>query len=935
MTTAKPLDSSRRDTDHYLQYYQSSLADGVKSDGGDGEASRSPRLRRQMSGGSTSPSDYSSDERETRRMKESDSAVRRRPSLPSDGGSDRRRLAIVQMEAVAEGTSQPSAEKLRESGSIRSRRGLASNLAGLALVAPPDAAVKSYTQLTPPSTAPITGETSYTRDAPSSISHSERGHSRSASEVVDSKKKSPRDVGIVGTGRNSPIINLPKQFNIAKDRGTVLQPPIFQQPVSRSPSPNAASVASDHAHDFLSPIQARPPLNRRSTEQLIVTPEIGEEKAVDTRVAGPVVVSLESTKSLQVRKTSRKASPTPQIMMQQVPVAAFPVTGTSSYLNYQPGVHATAGPLPPPPRAMFNIDTNSPAPPRPPRLNSPNPIRPRGDIEAVKQALQLPPSVSAALASRSPKPMPSKILNASQTDVSSKNDPEADKKANSELNRVKSVHRREGAFSPSTITTTSELNAAVSLNSPTFTEPDENMNKSDPIAVGATPPSASEVINYDDGPPITIIKPLKSIVEKQSSEDATDNAEADGFFLVPTTPERRRSDELSNGSRSQSPPPSSHTGETPSPPPKSFRNSLTNGLKRFSTLPRTPSIKSSRRSSGGTHYSSRTPSPSMMQTSLPTPRQKIKSQYPSAMFCSEIFSRKTALERCAVYAHKINELYMYDCGLEDWIIETKYRANTNRPTFSSVPHTFTPQPRHTSRASMISEVTFPRRLDASTATDLSVKTRDLVPTSPPPLPYPSLAQNQRMFPTRSSSVASGTPPSSIRSLAPSTPVTKTGGFFASLGRKASLTSARGARPGGSPASSPGGGRLTKNPPTIPSPRVINIPTNPSVPGGPRAPPHRALRSQTIMTTTNPFVSSSPTSERGDSLARRPSLSNMTQEPVIDIHADPEFVRQVDKLVDLLPHADRSVLAGYLRRAGQDILAIGQYLEDEKNGTIRY
>ena len=51
-------------------------------------------------------------------------------------------------------------------------------------------------------------------------------------------------------------------------------------------------------------------------------------------------------------------------------------------------------------------------------------------------------------------------------------------------------------------------------------------------------------------------------------------------------------------------------------------------------------------------------------------------------------------------------------------------------------------------------------------------------------------------------------------------------------------------------------------------------------------------------------------------------------------ADPAFQRQVDKLAAILPHADRAVLAGYLRRAGEDILAIGQYLEDEKNGTVR-
>lgn len=64
------------------------------------------------------------------------------------------------------------------------------------------------------------------------------------------------------------------------------------------------------------------------------------------------------------------------------------------------------------------------------------------------------------------------------------------------------------------------------------------------------------------------------------------------------------------------------------------------------------------------------------------------------------------------------------------------------------------------------------------------------------------------------------------------------------------------------------------------------------------------------------------------------MFNLTLEPVIDIKADPEFIRQVDKLADVLPKADREVLAGYLRRAGQDILAIGQYLEDEKNGKIQ-
>lgn len=65
------------------------------------------------------------------------------------------------------------------------------------------------------------------------------------------------------------------------------------------------------------------------------------------------------------------------------------------------GLHATAGPLPPPPRATININVSSPPPPRPPRLNSPAPARMRPDIQAVKQALQLPASVTAVLESKS------------------------------------------------------------------------------------------------------------------------------------------------------------------------------------------------------------------------------------------------------------------------------------------------------------------------------------------------------------------------------------------------------------------------------------------------------------------------------------------------------------------------------------------------------
>jgi hypothetical protein len=46
-----------------------------------------------------------------------------------------------------------------------------------------------------------------------------------------------------------------------------------------------------------------------------------------------------------------------------------------------------------------------------------------------------------------------------------------------------------------------------------------------------------------------------------------------------------------------------------------------------------------------------------------------------------------------------------------------------------------------------------------------------------------------------------------------------------------------------------------------------------------------------------------------------------------------FEKQMQKLADLLPHVDKKILAVYLRRTGQDVLAVGRYLEDERNGTI--
>lgn len=250
----------------------------------------------------------------------------------------------------------------------------------------------------------------------------------------------------------------------------------------------------------------------------------------------------------------------------------------------------------------------------------------------------------------------------------------------------------------------------------------------------------------------------------------------------------------------------------------------------------------------------------------------------------------------------------------------------------------------------MTDATFPRRPDATTATDLTQSHRNITPPSiqPPALPYPSLAipqQPQRLL--RSPSNAGSSTPSSLRSLVPSSSSSAPkGGFFASLGRKGSVSGRRekpgitALSPSNSQSGSSGknGNVLTKQqPPQQPqhAPRPVNIVASPSVPGGPRAPPNRLKRSQTLMTTPAPFSTrpeAEASSSSGQQLTRRPSTHNLTPDNVT--RQDPDFVRQVDKLADLLPHADRDVLSAYLRRAGQDILAIGQYIEDEKNGTLR-
>lgn len=416
--------------------------------------------------------------------------------------------------------------------------------------------------------------------------------------------------------------------------------------------------------------------------------------------------------------------------------------------------------------------------------------------------------------------------------------------------------------------------------------------------------------------------------------------------------------------------------------------------KRFSALPRAPSVSSS---SNISRRASRTPSPPL--PSAPKRPKRVIEQWPVAMQYKDVLECKTPLERSLGYARKINELAMYDCGLTSWMDAVRTRGivvytleivfhlmhdpppalpkkspsqRKSKPGLTPAKHMPSsykepPEERKISGDSFESGATFPLRLDAYTATDLSTKANDLpfrvedLVTKAPALPYPSLAPMTRSL-TQTSTLTS--PPSSMRSLPIPLPLSaskSTGGFFSSIGRKTSLKKEK--RP-----SSPGK-TTSKKTMTPPQEKPIQLPPNstPHIIGGPRAIPGRSHSTVAQPVTRHHETQKQADPKRRSTVsAKRPSMfpppsnKSMPPPPPPNTHShnahhasmpptshkrsqtsgqivlpDAQFSLQLDKLVHLLPHADRSVLAGYLRRSGQDILAVGRYLEDEKNGTIMY
>lgn len=252
----------------------------------------------------------------------------------------------------------------------------------------------------------------------------------------------------------------------------------------------------------------------------------------------------------------------------------------------------------------------------------------------------------------------------------------------------KSAHVREGAFPPSVLLSPGmsfnpEAGSRRRLSPSKFDKSMEDLmsDVGDAIAADKLNQMVSSKIDILVPPPPTVVveplRPQRPAFENLRDDSFMSPQLPRGVSPTPADHTRRVSWEaLPRISPARSPTRSGsdhgHPGSPPSPPPKSVRHSLTNNLKRFSALPRTPSRRSAT-SVDHSHFSpSPSPPPSSMSTPRPQPRRhRIKDKSPSAMYFSDVLTHKSAMERCVGYARKINELYNYDCGLADWMTEVR------------------------------------------------------------------------------------------------------------------------------------------------------------------------------------------------------------------------------------------------------------------------
>lgn len=384
------------------------------------------------------------------------SISQRRTSKGSTGGSDKRRVAIVEMDAESHEDSRHGAgtdyhhrnnnnnHDHQRTSDLLSRRGRGN----LAFVAPPDASPSLYAELTPPcQSAPVVPQhqqldTRLGRENSARSSKSKGGHHRSQSDAIEPRRlrmrKTSRDIGIVGTSITlSPtqVTKMDLSNDHHQDDGNETQvSPVFQTPhfnngdAQRSTDPLLEKAEAlmqearagrergrDRDRERESPSQQQKTVNGHH-------PPSSSTSKRDSAIS-PVIVGINPD---QMWQALPPASPPTVISYTPHPAVAVPVQlalpAAPALLYYQPGVHSTAGPLPPPPRQMNGNGPSpsasspprrlspsgsmSPPPPRPPRLHTPSTsdrLSQRLSPSSSTKDLEKDRSVSSERPTRSPK----------------------------------------------------------------------------------------------------------------------------------------------------------------------------------------------------------------------------------------------------------------------------------------------------------------------------------------------------------------------------------------------------------------------------------------------------------------------------------------------------------------------------------------------------
>ncbi|KAH9981859.1 hypothetical protein BJV74DRAFT_63399 [Russula compacta] len=398
MTASRPR-ALRRDTEAMiLSYYQSDLAGqpymGEEDSGQEPNTTGFEASTRQAGASNHSSSPLSRFPGETKTKSDSfgSAAVhRRKHSNNVETGAENRRVAIVPLEVVdtshQTGPYSPSAPTPAQAtlpSPLAGRRELVVDAqlaaSGSALIAPPDSNLFSLHDFSSP-LAPSTHSPSTPRFPPP-LSSEKQETSRNAPSIQHSRTSS-RDIGIVGTVTR---LDLPQVLAALQDTPSDYQPPIFQIPSSSSSSSTAVDTTSLESVSLTQTASSDAVHVRPTVMSATVEPLHSHSLAMDGH-------------GIHTQPHSAHSLPTLEQGQSLLAEASSISTAPSSYLYYQPGVHSKAGPLPPPPRAMFDIDFNAPPPPRPPRLRSPSPLnsqRPPGAAAPASVTVRLASKASAA-----------------------------------------------------------------------------------------------------------------------------------------------------------------------------------------------------------------------------------------------------------------------------------------------------------------------------------------------------------------------------------------------------------------------------------------------------------------------------------------------------------------------------------------------------------